>query len=189
MLRIRRFVEGDEETYVKVYNEGFSSEEWWSTVDKPVTITEASNLDYDATFLAEVDGQAVGLIDLKNYGDEFHIENLVVIQDFRRKGIGTKLLNKAVHYSKSKGIKRIRAETPVQNASKFFKKNGFRLIKYAFLVEIQDRTYIEPYLNKRLYFEGDHKYWIPSEKEMHFIRKLGVTIKTITKFKVMVKQL
>jgi len=189
VLRIRPFVHGDEETYVKVYNEGFSTEEWWGTIDKPATITEASNLDYDATFFAEVDGQDVGLVDIKNYGDEFHIENLVVLQKFRRKGIGTKLLNEAINFSKSKGIKRIRAEIPVQSASKFYEKNGFKLIKHAFLVEIHDRTYIEPHLNKKLFFEGDNKYWVPSEKEMRFLRKLGVTVKTIAKFKVMIKQL
>jgi len=189
MLRIRPFVRGDEETYVKVYNEGFSTEEWWGIVDKPVTMTEAFSLDHDATFFAEIDGQTVGLVDIKNYGDEFHIENLVVLQNFRRKGIGTKLLNEAINYSKSKGNKRIRAEIPVQSASKFYEKNSFKFFRHAFLVEIQDKTYIEPYLNKKLYLEVNNKYWIPSEKEMDFIRKLGVTVKTITKFKVMIKQL
>ena len=187
MLKIRPFVEGDEGTYVRVHNEGYSTEEWWGIAQKPVTIEDVPNPNYDVTFLAEVDGQVVGLVDIKSYGDEAHIESLVVLQEFRRKGIGTRLLNKAVDFSKSRGIKRIRAETPVQNASGFFEENGLRLVDHAFLVEIEDERKVEQYLNKKLYFEGKNQYWVPGEKEMQFVRKLKVDFKTIVQFKIMTK--
>jgi len=48
MLRIRRFVKGDEETYLRVHNEGFSTEEWWGILQKAVTLEEVSQMDYDA---------------------------------------------------------------------------------------------------------------------------------------------
>ncbi len=186
MFRIRRFVEGDEETYVRIHNDGYSTEKWFGTLAKPVTREEVSELSYDATFLAELDGQTIGLIDIRSYGHEFHIENLVVLQNFRGKGVGTKLLKKAIDYSKSRGIKRIQAETPIGN-SRFYEKNGFRFMKYAFLVLIEDKEAVEPFLNTKLYFEGQNQYWVPGEEEMQFIRELGVDFKEVGKFKVVVR--
>jgi len=57
MLEIRPFEEGDELIYVKVHNEGFSTEEWWMTAQMPISLADMAKLDYDATFMAEVEGQ------------------------------------------------------------------------------------------------------------------------------------
>jgi len=134
-----------------------------------------------------VDGQSIGLVDVKIHGNEAHIENLVVLEKFRRKGVGTELLRKAVVFSKSIGVRRIRAEMPVQNTNRFYEKNGFKFAEDTFLIEVKDKKQVELYLNEKLYSEGENQYWVPSEKEMRFIGELGVDFKTVGRFQVMIR--
>ncbi|MGD8505998.1 MAG: GNAT family N-acetyltransferase [Candidatus Bathyarchaeota archaeon] len=186
-VQIRRFVTGDEETYARIYNEGYSTEEWWLTREKPITLRDASSRDYDVTFFAEIDEQAIGLIDIKIHGDIAHIENLVVLPKHRRKGVGTALLDKATKFSKIKLARRMRAETPVQNSSEFYERNGFELARHAFLIRVKSKLTIDP--SMRLSFEGDDKYWVDNDQRMESIRERRLDFGTIAKFKVMVKML
>jgi len=177
MLRIRRFGQGDEEIYLRVWNEGFTTEEWWDLISdvmkKPTELEDVSKLDFDATFFAEVDGQAVGLVEAKIHEDEASIRNLVVIRKFRRRGIGTKLLEKAIEFIKSRGIRRIRAKTPTRNASRFYRKNGFRRVDYLFLIRI-------PHINDAMFMR---------EKDVESMRKLETKFEIVTKFEIMIREL
>ena len=66
---------------------------------------------YPATWLQE------------NYGE---INDISVTKDYRRKGIGTKLVNKSIEWFRSKGIKRSEVKIAPSNevSSKFWRKIG-----------------------------------------------------------------
>ncbi|MDH5439102.1 MAG: GNAT family N-acetyltransferase [Candidatus Bathyarchaeota archaeon] len=177
MLRIRRFVQGDEEIYLRVWHQGFTTEEWWELIsevmEKPADPEDVTKLDFDAAFFADLDGEAVGLIEIKFQEDKAHIRNLVVLKNFRRKGIGTKLVEKAIEFSRSKGIKRIRVKTPTRDASRFYEKNGFKLIDYLFVIRL-------PYWDRAT---------VMTEKGVEFMRKHGTNFETVSRFEVMIREL
>ena len=191
MLRIRCFNKGDEETYVKIHNEGYSTQDWFGIVQKALTVKDFCTLDYDATFIAELNGEAVGIIDVKvrnNLGD---IENIVVLPKYRRVGVGSALLEKAVDFLRKKGAIVVRAETPIKDkgATKFYAKNGFKLITHAYLIETQDKLRIEPYLNHQLYSYEENRFWIPCDDYMEFIKEIGIEYHVIGKFNVITKSI
>ena len=53
-VKIRPFSKGDERIYVRIHNEGYSTEEWWGIAAKPVSMEDVIKMDYDATFFAEI---------------------------------------------------------------------------------------------------------------------------------------
>lgn len=188
MVRIRSFMKGDEEAYVRVHNEGYSTEAWYGSLEKVLKFEDFSELSYDSTFLAEVNGIIVGLIDIKIRDKIGDIENLVVLPEFREKGTGKALLEKAIEFLKDK-VEKIRAETPIQskNAVKFYFKNGFEHITNAYLIESQNKSKLKPYLGHNFYFVGDSKYWVPDNKQMELLKKLKADFSIIGEFKVMIK--
>jgi len=162
---------------LRVWNEGFTTEEWWDSIsdvmNRPTELEDVRKLDFDATFFAEVDGQAVGLVEIKIHEDEARIRNLVVLRNFRRRGIGTKLLEKAIEFIKSRRIRRIRVKTSTRNASRFYRKNGFGRVDYLFLIRI-------PHMNDAMFMR---------EKELESMRKLKTDFEIVTKFELMIREL
>ncbi|MFQ5822420.1 MAG: GNAT family N-acetyltransferase [Candidatus Heimdallarchaeota archaeon] len=188
MIKIRPFMKGDEEAYVMVHNKGYSTEAWYGSLEKVLKVEDFSELSYDLTFLAEVNGGIVGLIDIKVRDKIGDIENLVVLPKYRGKGIGKALLEKAIEFLKDE-VEKIRVETPIQskNAIKFYFKNGFKHITNAYLIESQNKSKLKPYLGRSFYFVGDRRYWIPDNKQMELLKKLKADFSIIGEFKVMIK--
>ncbi len=71
-------------------------------------------------------------------GRTVHLEDLIVKNKYRSKGVGTLLYNKVVKHAKEKGVKRV--EWVVldwnKNAIDFYEKSGATLLKDWYLVQL-----------------------------------------------------
>jgi len=85
----------------------------------------------------------MGLVDIKIRNELADIENIVVRPEYRRRGIGKALLEKAMKFSISSNVKQMRAEVPESGVTKFYTKNGFRHVTNAYLIEVQDGSVLE----------------------------------------------
>lgn len=77
--------------------------------------------------VARENGRVAGYVGIWIILDEGHVTNLAVHPDFRRRGIGEKLMRAIISYAKSRGAKRITLEVRVSNlvAQKLYEKLGF----------------------------------------------------------------
>lgn len=91
----------------------------------------------DLVLVAEKKGKVVGLINATLMERQFYeprlegaIIDFYVLPEFRRTGLGKRIMNEAVKKLKSRGAEIITAEFPSQNriASSFYEKLGFRAI-------------------------------------------------------------
>lgn len=79
--------------------------------------------------VAEVDGELVGYAGLMWVLDEGHITTIAVKQAFRRKGIGSKLLETLIQKAKSLNLSFLTLEVRESNkaAQKLYEKFGFKI--------------------------------------------------------------
>ena len=108
-----------DEPYEKTYDDDFSY----------INIDFINNDDV-AVFLYFCDNTYAGNIILwKNWNKDCYIENIDVRRDFRRQGIGKKLIEQAVIWSKERYLKGLRLETQDINliACRFYQRCGFTL--------------------------------------------------------------
>ena len=92
--------------------------------------TDYLNNPDKAVYLAYADEQLAGQIILRtNWNGYAYIEDIAVDQSFRRHGIGRKLMEKAVEWTKSLGLPGIMLETSNINvaACQFYEQFGFKL--------------------------------------------------------------
>jgi hypothetical protein len=66
-VRLLKKTYNDLVNYVIIHNCGYSTEPWFGTLQEPAFIRSIQRADYDATFIAEVNGRHVDLIDIKCY--------------------------------------------------------------------------------------------------------------------------
>ena len=81
-------------------------------------------------YLAFVDNIIAGEIRLrKNWNNYAYIEDIVVDAEFRRRGIGRSLINKAIHWAKEKNLPGIMLETQNNNVAgcMLYQSCGFEL--------------------------------------------------------------
>lgn len=84
--------------------------------------------DYEPfTFVAKKEDKIVGIITGHSYYEEIHIEDLVVLEEYRGKKIGKELVIAVEEYYKNKGFKNINLTTYGFQAPKFYKKCGFKI--------------------------------------------------------------
>ena len=96
-------------------------------------------------FVAEVDGEvmAIALV-YPRYstwsGPVIHLEDLIVTQSMRGKGLGSKLLERVVHFGKEKGVRRISWEVLDWNepAIKFYENKGARVLRDWDVVQLDE---------------------------------------------------
>jgi GNAT superfamily N-acetyltransferase len=79
----------------------------------------------EGCFMAEQDGEELGMVVTVNYGDIAWIGNLVVLPDTRGRGIGAGLMQHAIDYLVSTGTKSIRLDG-VRLAIPLYRRLGFR---------------------------------------------------------------
>ena len=100
--------------------------------------------DAGCVFLAYIDDEIVGYLagglmdNKKSYRvlpNSAELENMFVLDKCRDTGIGSKLYQAFVDWSKSKGVKRLRVGASAQNVAgiNFYRKNGF--IDYDLILE------------------------------------------------------
>lgn len=105
-------------------------------------------------FVAEVNSVIEGIALVYNRystwkGRVIHLEDLIVSQSMRGKGIGSKLLDKVVKYGHNLGVKRISWEVLDWNepAIAFYEKNGARVMRDWDVVQLSE-TGIKNYISK-----------------------------------------
>ena len=77
---------------------------------------KASN-DSTVFFLARVDSSVVGYGGMYTVLDEGYVTNIGVLPEFRRRGIGAKIVNKLIDYAKEKYLTFISLEVRVSNTA------------------------------------------------------------------------
>ena len=91
-------------------------------------------VDEPRVFAAELEGKQLGWVELgfHKWNNRMRIWELLVKKRFRRKGIGTLLVNYAVKLSKKRGVRMLIVETQSCNvpAINFYLKNGFELVGF-----------------------------------------------------------
>ncbi len=78
-------------------------------------------------FAAEDDGKIAGILTGRAYYNEVHIGDLIVGKDYRRDGVGTKLVAAVEDAYRGKGYERIALTTFGFQAPEFYKKLGYEL--------------------------------------------------------------
>jgi streptothricin acetyltransferase len=106
------------EPYEKVLN--VDPEDYKTFIDNPVKVI----------FFADVDGKPAGQIKLVPWWNKFaYLEELAVSTEFRGKGVGRALMNRAIEWAKHQNFPGITLETQDNNvpACKFYENCGFVL--------------------------------------------------------------
>jgi len=106
------------------------------------------------TFVAEVEGVIVGIALFYNRfstwdGSSLHLEDLIVTEKYRGKGIGKALYDKVLEFSLQKGIKRVEWVVLDWNtpAIEFYKSTGATMFEEWNICQISDEK-IAQYLSK-----------------------------------------
>lgn len=76
-------------------------------------------------FIAKEENKFVGIITGNSYYKEIHISDLIVVEEYRHKHIGSKLIGAVEEYFKDKGFENINLTTYEFQAPEFYKKCGF----------------------------------------------------------------
>jgi len=126
------------------YKENFN-EEFYEMIDIEFNKFATKNgvrCDYKPfNFIAKEKDEVIGIITGHSYYSEVHIGDLVVLEKYRNKHIGTKLVEAVENYYKNKGFENINLTTYNFQAPEFYKKCGFEV---EFIRENKDN----PKLNK-----------------------------------------
>lgn len=119
------------------------------------SLVEDGFSDYPAfkCFVAEVENNVVGAAIIYNRfstwkGKILHLEDLIVSQNMRGHGIGTKLLDEVVKYGHGLGVKRINWEVISWNegAIKLYERKGAKVLRDWNVVHLDEngiKNYIE----------------------------------------------
>lgn len=78
-------------------------------------------------FIAKENDKIVGIITGHSYYKEVFIADLIILEEYRNKHFGTKLLETVENYFKDKGVENINLTTYNFQAPEFYKKCGFKV--------------------------------------------------------------
>jgi len=120
-LVIRRLTDDDVEPLSAIESASFSMP--WSAEDFAALLTR----DYCVYYVAELDGEVAGCCGMTNICNEGNIDNVVVAEKFRGRGIATALLERLLEEGDSLGITAYTLEVRVSNtpAIHVYEKLGF----------------------------------------------------------------
>lgn len=121
MITIRKLQDEDIEALSVIEAESFSMP--WS----PQDFRDLLNRDYCRYLVAEAEGKVVGCAGFTDICNEGNIDNVVVAEKFRGKGIATKLLEHLLAMGKEAGVEAFTLEVRVSNAPAIhvYEKLGF----------------------------------------------------------------
>lgn len=78
-------------------------------------------------FVAKEDNKIVGIITGNSYYKEVHVSDSIVLEQYRNKHIGSKLMKTVENYYENKGFENINLTTYGFQAPEFYKKCGFEI--------------------------------------------------------------
>lgn len=78
-------------------------------------------------FVAKDNEKVVGIITGNSYYQEVHISDLIVLEEYRNKKIGSQLIKEVEKYYTNKGFENINLTTYAFQAPEFYKKCGFKI--------------------------------------------------------------
>ena len=121
-------------------------EEFYSMIDNEFNKFATKNgvtCNYRSfTFVAKEDNKIVGIITGNSYYKEVHISDLIILEEYRNKQIGSKLVETVESHYKAKGFENINLTTYGFQAPEFYKKCGF---KVEFVRENKKNTKLNKY--------------------------------------------
>lgn len=138
MLKIRRFVEGeDEEVWIRIQNEAYKEYEDFrpDTMEDMEIWRKSPNFDSTGMFIAELDGKPVGAvnayIDRKIKEKMGFLRALGVVPEFRKRGMGRRLAEKAIESLKERGMESVQGWTRENKVAckSLLESMGFNLIR------------------------------------------------------------
>ena len=120
-LTTREIKEEDIEDILEIEEEAFTTP--WS--EEAFKSEIKNNLAH--YLVVEIDGRVVGYGGVWLIIDEAHITNIAVLQEYKGKGIGNKILMGLIKYSTKLGIKNMTLEVRESNfvARRLYEKHGF----------------------------------------------------------------
>ena len=87
-------------------------------------------------FVAREDNIVIGIITGHSYYKEVHIGDLIILEEYRNKHIGSKLIEKVEDYFRCRGFENINLTTYNFQAPEFYKKCGYRFFQPVFVYHI-----------------------------------------------------
>ncbi len=124
MLEIRRMTAGDVPEVAALEKNCFSVP--WSEQ----SFREEMDNSIAVYFVAEMDGMLAGYCGFWQVADEGHITNVAVLKQFRRRGVGSRLVAEMERYARSIGLVLMTLEVRKSNqaAIGLYEKYGFSAI-------------------------------------------------------------
>lgn len=123
-MKIRNYHQSDKESVISLWKEVFNPKKYHNTPE--VVIDKKIKHNDDLFFVAEQDNKIIGTIISGYDGHRGWIYSLAVHTKFRRKGIGTSLVNKVLSELEKLGCLKVNLQINSDNdVIGFYKKNGF----------------------------------------------------------------
>jgi mycothiol synthase len=138
LLKIKRFAQGeDEAAWVSVWNAVYGERWDWRpmTVEEMVALEKAPDFEAEGKFIAELDGQAVGIVfayvDKLREEKKGFVRSFGVIPTHRGQGIEEKLANTALEELKKRGMKVVQsgANDDQKDLIRLWESMGFKLVR------------------------------------------------------------
>ena len=85
-------------------------------------------VDYnDFCFVAKDDDKVIGILVGHSYYNEVHVTDLIVVEEYRSKGVGTELIKRVEQEFTGRNFENINLTTFAFQAPEFYKKMGFEV--------------------------------------------------------------
>ena len=117
MLKIRSFVEEEDEVWIRIHNEAYKEYEDFrpDTMEDMEVWKKSPNFDSTGMFIAELDGNPAGAVNAyinrKRKEKLGFLRALGVVQEFRKRGISQRLVETAIESLKERGMESVQGWT------------------------------------------------------------------------------
>jgi GNAT superfamily N-acetyltransferase len=138
LLKIRRFVQGEDETaWVSVWNAVYGERWDWRpmSVEEMVALEKSPDFEAEGKFIAELDDQPVGIVfayvDKLREEKKGFVRSFGVIPTHRGQGIEEKLADTALEELKKRGMKAVQsgANDDQKDVIRLWESLGFKLVR------------------------------------------------------------